>query len=211
MKARLAAFLAVLSMVGAAREAAAITGNTPPGEALTISNTGSPNFTQGATSCTSTSVAFNSNSFVTCNSGAWAVQPVQIGTSASAPQTCSSTFEGMVYLNSSSGVLYYCDNANTWEAIDSSAQNDTGDYYIATATATPTSGQGMFGGSSTLGGVLAGYGSTADVTLENRSNAAALEVLANTTNIYMPGNVGIRTTSPSYPFQIGANNAILTI
>ena len=119
MKARLAAFLVVLSMIGAAREAAAITGNTPPGEALTISNTGSPNFTQGATGCTSTSVAFNSNSFVTCNSGAWAVQPVQIGTSASAPQTCSSTFEGMVYLNSSSGVLYYCDNANTWEAIDS--------------------------------------------------------------------------------------------
>ena len=103
------------------------------------------------------------------------MQPVQIGTASSAPQTCSSAFEGMMYLNSGSGTLYYCDNANTWEAVDSSGQNDTGDYYIATATATPTTGQGMFGGSTTLGGVLAGFGSTADVTLENRSGTAALE------------------------------------
>ena len=89
----------------------------------------------------------------------------------------------MLYLNSSTGTLYYCDNASTWEALNSSGQVNARDYYTATATATPTTGQGMFGGSSTLGGVLAGYGSTADVTLENRSNAAAFEVLANSTTL----------------------------
>ena len=49
----------------------------------------------------------------------------------------------------------------------------------------------MFGGSLTLGGVLAGYGSTADVTLENRTNTPALEVLGNSTNVYMPGSVWV--------------------
>ena len=152
MKARLAAFLVALSTLGAAHEAAATIGNTPPREALTISNTGSPNFTQGATGCTSTSLSFNSNSFVTCNSGAWAVNPVQVGTAASAPQTFAAARppEGMMYLNSGSSTLYYCDNANTWEAVDSSAQNDTGDYFIATATAIGTdllyeSGRAMSG------------------------------------------------------------------
>ena len=76
MKARLAAFLVALSIMGAPLEASAIIGNMPTAEALTISNTGSPNFTQGATGCTSTSVSFNTNSFVTCTSGAWVVEPV---------------------------------------------------------------------------------------------------------------------------------------
>src|ERR1700689_5163526 len=97
--------IASLAVLASPHEAWALVGTTPSTESTVYSNTGSPNFTQGTTGCTSTSVSFNSNSFVTCNSGAWAVQPVQIGTSASAPQTCSSAFEGMMYLNSGSGTL----------------------------------------------------------------------------------------------------------
>jgi hypothetical protein len=117
---------------------------------------------------------------------------VQVGSSGA---SCASANAGAIRY--SGGSLYYCDNASTWESIDSSGTSPTGDYYIATQTATATSGQGLFGGSSTLGGILTGYGSTADVTLQNRSGTAALEILANSTNVYMPGNVGIGTTSPS--------------
>ena len=117
---------------------------------------------------------------------------VQVGSSGA---SCASANAGAIRY--SGGTLHYCDNLNTWESIDSSGGADTGDYYIATGTATPTSGEGMFGGSATLGAVLAGYGSISDTTLENRSNTPALEVLANSTNVYMPGNVGIGTASPT--------------
>ena len=96
---------------------------------------------------------------------------VQVGSSGT---SCSSANAGAIRY--SGGTLYYCDNLNTWESVDSSGGADTGDYYIATGTATPTSGEGMFGGSATLGAVLAGYGSISDTTLENRTNTPALEV-----------------------------------
>src|ERR1700677_3601459 len=60
----------------------------------------------------------------------------------------------------------------------------------------------MFGGSSTLGGVVAGCGSTADVTLENRSNTPALEVLANSTNVEALGNLSIGSSSPAVAFDL---------
>ena len=125
---------------------------------------------------------------------------VQVGSSGA---SCASANAGAIRY--ASGTLYYCDNASTWESVDSSGGADTGDYYIATGTATPTSGEGMFGGSATLGAVLAGYGSISDTTLENRSNTPALEVLENSTNIYMPGNVGIGTTAPGTALQIGGD------
>ena len=103
---------------------------------------------------------------------------VQVGSSGA---SCATTNAGAIRYYT--GTLYYCDNASTWEALNSSGQVDVGDYYTATQTATPTSGQGMFGGSSTLGGVLAGYGSTADVTLENKTNGAVLEIPTGSVNV----------------------------
>jgi hypothetical protein len=108
--------IALLVSLCAPPEAWALVGVTPSTESTTISNTGSPNFTQGATGCTSTSVSFNSSSFVTCNSGAWAVEPVQIGTAASAPYTCSSTYEGMEYFNTGTNAIQYC-NGSSWTAL----------------------------------------------------------------------------------------------
>ena len=122
---------------------------------------------------------------------------VQVGSSGA---SCATANAGAIRYNA--GTLYYCDNASTWESIDSSGTSPTGDYYIATQTATPTSGQGLFGGAATLGGILAGYGSTADVTLENRNDTPALQILANSTNVYMPGNVGIGTTGPNAPLSV---------
>jgi hypothetical protein len=127
---------------------------------------------------------------------------VQVGSSGA---SCASANAGAIRY--SGGTLYYCDNSSTWESIDSSGTSPTGDYYIATQTATATSGQGLFGGSSTLGGILTGYGSTADVTLQNRSGTAALEILANSTNVYMPGNVGIGTTGPDALLSLGGSAA----
>ena len=172
--------IAPLASLAAPHEALALVGATPSAESAVYNNVGSPNFTQGAPGCTNTSVSFNSNSFVTCNgSSAWAVQPVQVGTASSAPYTCSSTYEGMIYLNAGTGALSYCDNNNTWETLDSSGQNNSGGYYTATQTATPTSGQGIHGGSTSLGAVFVGYGSIADVTLENHSGTAVFEIPAN--------------------------------
>ena len=122
---------------------------------------------------------------------------VQVGSSNA---SCSSANAGAIRY--SGGTLYYCDNLNTWDSIDFSGGADTGDYYIATGTATPTSGEGMFGGNATLGAVLAGYGSTSDVTLENRSNSPVLEIPANTTNAEFLGNVGIGTATPSTALQV---------
>jgi hypothetical protein len=134
---------------------------------------------------------------------------VQVGSSGA---SCAAANAGAIRY--SGGILYYCDNASIWESIDSSSETDTGSsysgsYYIATGITTSTSGQGIFGGSTTLGSILTGYGSTADVTLENRSNTPALEVLANSTNIYMPGKVGIGTTAPQALFHVYGADALI--
>jgi hypothetical protein len=65
-----------LALLAAPHEAWALVGLTPSAESAVYNNGGSPNFTSGATGCTSTSVSFNTNSFVTCTSGAWVVEPV---------------------------------------------------------------------------------------------------------------------------------------
>ena len=172
MKARLAAFLLTLVIVGTAHEAAAIIGNTPPSESLTINNVGSPNFTQGATGCTSTSLSFNSNSFVTCNSGAWAVQPVQIGTAASAPFTCSSTYAGMIYENSGSNTLQYC-NGTSWATVGSGGASLSGSgttNYDAIWTSATTIGTGAI------------YQSGSNVGIGTASPTIPLEVVTTTTS-----------------------------
>ena len=121
---------------------------------------------------------------------------VQIGSSGA---SCSSTTNGGA-IRYSGGVLYYCDNANTWESVDSSGTGGGGDYYIATATATPTSGEGMFGGSTTLGAVLAGSGTTSDVTLENKTNTPVLEIPT--------GGTAINIVNAGSGLELGGVNGI---
>ena len=113
MIARRVVLLLALGVLAASHEAAAIVGTTPAAEALTISNTGSPNFTAGATGCTNTSLSFNNNSFVTCTSGAWATNPLMTSSAASAPYTCSSTYQGMMYFDTGANALKYC-NGTSW-------------------------------------------------------------------------------------------------
>ena len=125
---------------------------------------------------------------------------VQVGSSGA---SCSAANAGAIRYNG--GVLYYCDNASTWESVDSSGGTDAGDYFVATQTATATSGQGVFGGGTTLGAIITGYGSTSDVTLQNRSGGAVLEIPANTTTAEFLGNVGVGTAVPGATFTVGNN------
>jgi hypothetical protein len=60
---------------------------------------------------------------------------------------------------------------------------------IAGAPTLVSGGNGALYLSATLGSILQGYASTADVTLENHSGAAALEVLSGTTNVQIPGQL----------------------
>ena len=132
---------------------------------------------------------------------------VQVGSSG---VSCTAANAGAIRYNA--GILYYCDNSSTWESIDSSGAGNAGDYVEVTQTTpSPTgSSQGYLGASATLGGIVSGYGTTADVTLENRSNTPALEVLANATTLYAPGNVGINTTSPGQKLSVAGGAMTFT-
>jgi hypothetical protein len=112
-------------------------------KAQTVSSTPSISFTQGAACASNGALGYNGNSFVSCNSGAWAVQPVTIGTASSPPQTCSSTYEGMLYFDTGTNSVKYC-NGSSWVltssgggsgSVISGTQYQLG-YYATTGTAT---------------------------------------------------------------------------
>jgi hypothetical protein len=73
-------------------------------------------FTQGVACTPDGKLAYNGNSFVACTSGAWAVQPVTIGTASSAPYTCSSTYKGMVYFDTAGSGLSVC-TGSSWSSL----------------------------------------------------------------------------------------------
>jgi trimeric autotransporter adhesin len=128
---------------------------------------------------------------------------VQVGSSS---LSCATANAGAIrYANSS---LYYCDNTNTWQMVDSSGGADSGDYMTATQTTSPTAGQGVYGGSAIYGALISGSGSTSDVTLENKGGTPALELLTGSTNIIMSGALAIGTASPGgYSLDVNGNAA----
>jgi hypothetical protein len=70
-----------------------------------------------------------------------------------------------------------------------------------------TAGEAILAPEPGLGALLYGQGTTYDVTLGQRSTGVALAVLANSTNVYMAGNVGIGTSSPSDLLSLLASNS----
>jgi hypothetical protein len=58
-----------------------------------------------------------------------------------------------------------------------------------------TSGEAILAPEGTYGSLLYGYGSTYDVTISNRTTTPALAVLANSTNVYVAGSLGIGTST----------------
>jgi hypothetical protein len=130
---------------------------------------------------------------------------VQVGSSG---VSCAAANAGAIRY--ASGTLYYCDNASTWETLDSSGGGNAGDWEEVTQTAPNPSGtsQGYFGASTTLGAVLSGDGSTSDLTLENHSGSAALEIPSGTTNLYAPGSVGIGVATPLTTLHITGNEGM---
>ena len=129
---------------------------------------------------------------------------VQVGSSGT---SCANNNQGAIRY--AGGTLYYCDNASTWESVDS---NGAGSDYVEVTSAAPNptgTSQGYFGASGTQGGIVSGDGTTADVILANKSGTAALEVMTGSTNIYMPGNVGIGTTAPAAALDVrGSSDTI---
>ena len=91
-------------------------------KAQTVSSTPSTSFTQGVACASNGALGYNGNSFISCNSGAWAVQPVAIGTASSAPYTCSSTYQGMMYYDTGSSAIKYCDGSN-WDTLYSNTNS----------------------------------------------------------------------------------------
>lgn len=81
--------------------------------------------------------------------------------------------------------------------------------FLANGVTPPSlSRNGLFGGNGTLGGILAGYGSTADVTLENRNYIPALEIPANTNNVdilqtlEVGAGIGVGTATPQSKIHV---------
>ena len=131
---------------------------------------------------------------------------IQTGTSGNA---CGAANAGAIRY--ASGILYFCDNASTWETLDSSGatSSTSGDWEEVTQVAPNPTGtsQGYFGASATAGAILSGDGSISDVTIENKSGSAALEIPSGTTNLYAPGSVGIGTTVPFGRLHIEGGDA----
>jgi hypothetical protein len=80
-------------------------------QAQTASQTPYTGDTQGVACSPNNALSYNGNSFVSCTSGAWAVQPVTIGTQTAA---CSSTYAGQVQWDGTN--LDLC-NSSTWLTI----------------------------------------------------------------------------------------------
>jgi hypothetical protein len=77
-------------------------------------------FTNGSSCSPNSALSYNGNSFVACTSGAWAVQPVTIGTASGAPATCNAAAEGMLYFDTGSTAVKVC-TGSSWAALLSGA------------------------------------------------------------------------------------------
>ena len=83
-----------------------------PAQAQTASQSPYTGDTQGV-ACSPNGALALGNSFVSCASGAWSVQPITIGTASSAPYACDSTYEGMLYFDTGATAVKYC-NGSSW-------------------------------------------------------------------------------------------------
>lgn len=102
--------------------------------------------------------------------------------------------------------------AGSFAALSSTGVDSNSNYRTETGTTTPTMATGTYawgglataptlatseaytGVSASRGNVVSGYGSTADVTLQNHSGNAALEVLSGTANVALFGSIIYNTT-----------------
>ena len=81
--------------------------------------------------------------------------------------------------------------------------------FLASGTTPPTSTQnGMLGGNGTLGGILAGYGSSYDLTIENRSYTPVIQIPANSTTVnvnqilQVGTSLGVGTATPQSKIHV---------
>jgi hypothetical protein len=89
-------------------------------EAQVASKSPYSGFTSGVACSPNGALSNNGNSFVACTSGAWAVQPVTIGTASSAPATCNGAAEGMLYFDTGGTAVKVC-TGSSWTALLSGA------------------------------------------------------------------------------------------
>jgi hypothetical protein len=145
-----------------------------PSLAQTNSQTPAAAFTQGVACSPNGTLAYNANGFVSCASGAWAVQPVAIGTASSAPYTCSSTYQGMMYFDTGATTVKYC-NGTSWGAFSSSCTVSSGTQYQLGYYA--TTGSAISGESSII------TDSSSDLILSSGTLAIGTTTITNAINI----------------------------
>jgi hypothetical protein len=152
-----------------------------PARAQSASQTPYTGDTQGVACGPNGALAYNGNSFVLCSSGAWAVQPVTIGTASSAPYTCSSTYEGMLYFDTGASAVKLC-NGSSWTAVGGgtpSGSNTQVQYNSSGSFGADSSFTYVTPGALTLGvagshlGILTLSGNTSGTTILQPTAAAS--------------------------------------